>query len=181
MNEMSPDTNKMPKSIAQIVLEMVGKQLSDAVPTGPERGKFPPYAELRGQRNDNVATFHPDLQQHSTGTDRVLAELRSNPYSYVGESGFNSAFGATDRPAGAPGDRVTVHDADFMSQCGSYRGMNYPHPSGDPSNRPDYDSARQSATPPNPSYPMGNATSRNPMSAKVSNLELMKEYQRRMV
>jgi hypothetical protein len=148
--------------------------LSSVVPVTGNPVNVPDYAARRDGGGPEVAAYHPDLQQHSTDLSGVLARLRT-ARGNVQDLGFgpdSTVPGGYSHPG-----QATLHDADFASQAESYRRLTH-HPSGSPY-RPDSHPARLSATPPNPSYPTGQAAaSRSPMSAKMSSLDIMKATQR---
>lgn len=158
--------------------------LSAAVPTG-SYDRFPNYSQQRTEGAPGLAVGNRDLKNHSTDVSGILSILRSNPYNFLGQGGFNGTFAGTDAPAGAPGNRVVTHDADFAGQAGSYDFQSPMLQSGAPRGDNGYSTARGSATSPNPSYPMGahpgGAAAPNPMGCKeMSKLDIMKATQQRM-
>lgn len=130
-------------------------------------------AQRDGTSSRRVAVGHPDLrQQPATVFQGILAALRTtNPYSYVGQAGFSSAFGHTDRPAEAPGDTVSVAGYDLAGSAGSYAGMGDVDISARRSEG--YGQHRDSATPSNGSHNLSNVTSH--AVASKSRIDIMKE------
>jgi hypothetical protein len=140
----------------------------------PGGGGSPSVGDYGNQRagtgRRRVAVGSRDLQQQpATVFSAILSTLRSNPYSYVGQSGFNGAFSGTDSPVDAPGDQVTVHGYDAAGRTGTYSGMGEVDiaPRGDDG----YHQHRDSATAPNGTHSLGNVTS----TAVKSRVEIMRE------
>ena len=137
------------------------------------------YNSQRAGSSRRVAAGHQDLQQQpATVFQGVLASLRANPYNFVGGTGFNGVFGATDRPVEAPGDQVQVRGFDAAGSAGSYAGMQPVDiaPRGDDG----YHQHRDSAAAPNGSHNLGNVTSRAVASKASDRLQVMKDTMRRI-
>lgn len=116
MNQAKPDVDKGAADMALSAEQRAARGNSANVPD---------FNRERASRNDQrVAVGAPDLkQQPPTVFSAILSRLHANPYSAVGQVGFGGPFSATDRPAQAPGDAVTVAGYDAAASCGSLTGL----------------------------------------------------------
>jgi hypothetical protein len=130
-----------------------------AVSSGDHGGSDGPRAPRR------VAVDHPDLRQSNTSFSAVLANLRTVRGNVVD-------LGIPDSSAGgfSHAGEVALRSFDSANQAGNYRGLSQPvdhNPLRD-----DYHPAANSATSPNPCYPMGSAESN--AVANKSRVDIMK-------
>jgi hypothetical protein len=147
---------------------------SNAVPTG---ASTPADFDSAG-----IAYGHDSLRQSSTKPVGAYRPREPKP-TYVGQSGgFASEFGNSDAPPGHDGGNPLVQIFSPRSEAGAVDGLAHPVgvlPTSHPA-RVSYGSARQSATPPNPSYPTGRAAECSPRPAMKNSdaLSIMKAAMR---
>jgi hypothetical protein len=168
MHQEQPDECKSAADMAASATNAEGGARVSAAAFNRQRTGTPELAV-----RTRVAVGHPDLQQQpATVFQSVLASLRANPYSYLGQAGFHGTFSGTDSPADAPGNHVQVRGFDAAGSAGGYRGMQPVDiaPRGDDG----YSQHRNSATASNGSHVLSNPTS-HAVPGKASRLDIMKE------
>jgi hypothetical protein len=117
-------------------------------------------------RSSFLAAHHPDLKQSNTSFDQVITRLQT-------VNGDGNGDRSTTYTAGEVGLRMF----NAAGQAGHYHDMAPVDPSPQ---RPDWHTARNSATPPNGSHSTGRPLGNAPMAAKSGSeqLEVMKQTMR---
>jgi hypothetical protein len=106
-------------------------------------------------RGSHIAAHHPDLKQSNTSFSDVLARLRT----VAGDNAYG------DKDITYTAGEVALRQFDAAGQAGHYHNMQPVNPSP---MRPDWHTARNSATAPNGSHALGNPASRPPQAMKAS-------------